>query len=920
MKPTATSVAPTVGFLPAPGPDRIPLGTPELVTLEASLAPIEGSKHVLAFVDHAGGQALIGQVLSEQGPHAAPFVIPRAHFTRAFESSTGTITLATVEANKICLRELENGKPTSPACFDAPAYAIASSSDRFLLFDLRDPEPEEEEAAADPKATKAKAKPASDKPKPKPKAKPKKPPKKGKKDKKKPPISHKEAIKKLLSSGHTVELWSTPISRESGLGEATFTNLSFQEAMTGLGFIGIGGRKDRYDVVFYERAEKKGKESRGKIGVAALDGEGVYDPASRKAFGESKLEPAFLADHWDARLITWSDGAALLGHRGPRGKCDITVISPFVMQMIPDANDCALDPKRFLTIARAKNKGVEPDLEEPAPLSKDKVRRAFGQAAWDVGRSVYSTDRTWTFDGDDLVFYRNQLTPQKAARALEAERLRISWGAFAPDGSGIAQLDSGLAVIDDKGNVGFLKGIEARRVGGPERDDIDATNRTLAVKIGATWWQARGELAKLYPATGAPLRPLPHDTTVAVGGATTGMVLELAPPNLRVERLDAEGKRDQLGMHATFLAPGFDAVQRGAGGAIVVGPDSRDRRRIVSYAIAEDGTMSAEREVALFGPDASRVARFVRLVALPKGGALLYDEARTRVGWLDDDGALLKVASLPASEAVVTCVDGRPAPAKIASVGPGELIDFPGANATTCLSSDTLVAPDGTIRWFGSTTDGISSRAELGLVPSKLVPVAFGTTPGLAMRKPAGTVAPRCPTEMVLVGSDLCVDRFESTLFDEITGRNLSPDYAGTPGLLSSALGEWATKRERQGDLRAQSLPLPIISKWQRTSSITPVADSRMGIRPNGFVTGLVAKSACEAAGKRLCKHEEWKRACRGERDTMFPYGDSFEEGTCNVNMPLHPGAFLHDNASVGHLDPRLNRVESPEGTVLQVT
>ncbi|NUP14426.1 MAG: hypothetical protein HOW73_51000, partial [Polyangiaceae bacterium] len=29
---------------------------------------------------------------------------------------------------------------------------------------------------------------------------------------------------------------------------------------------------------------------------------------------------------------------------------------------------------------------------------------------------------------------------------------------------------------------------------------------------------------------------------------------------------------------------------------------------------------------------------------------------------------------------------------------------------------------------------------------------------------------------------------------------------------------------------------------------------------------------------------------------------------------------FLHDNASVGHLDPRLNRVESPEGTVLQVT
>jgi formylglycine-generating enzyme required for sulfatase activity len=80
-------------------------------------------------------------------------------------------------------------------------------------------------------------------------------------------------------------------------------------------------------------------------------------------------------------------------------------------------------------------------------------------------------------------------------------------------------------------------------------------------------------------------------------------------------------------------------------------------------------------------------------------------------------------------------------------------------------------------------------------------------------------------------------------------------------------------------------------------------------VTPNGYTSGLVADAACQAAGKRLCTLDEWTVACRGEQDRQFPYGDDYKHGVCNVFRYAHPAASLHGNASVGHLDPRLNRV-----------
>jgi formylglycine-generating enzyme required for sulfatase activity len=161
---------------------------------------------------------------------------------------------------------------------------------------------------------------------------------------------------------------------------------------------------------------------------------------------------------------------------------------------------------------------------------------------------------------------------------------------------------------------------------------------------------------------------------------------------------------------------------------------------------------------------------------------------------------------------------------------------------------------------------------------------------------------------MVSISGLFCVDRFEAALFAD-HGEVFSPDYPATPNILEGALGEWATGRSRLGDIHARAFPLPYLPIWQRGAKIQQVAVPRHGVQPSGYVTGLVAESACAAAGKRLCTPDEFTMACRGEDDTLFPYGDDYIEGACNVYREGHPAAVLHGNASIGHLDPRLNRV-----------
>jgi hypothetical protein len=174
---------------------------------------------------------------------------------------------------------------------------------------------------------------------------------------------------------------------------------------------------------------------------------------------------------------------------------------------------------------------------------------------------------------------------------------------------------------------------------------------------------------------------------------------------------------------------------------------------------------------------------------------------------------------------------------------------------------------------------------------------------------------------MVLAGSRFCIDRYEDILVDASSGERLSPDYPATRSFLEIAVADFAVGHLTVGNVHARSLPLPALPPWQvDAEEPRPVAVSRYGARPNGYVRGFVAEAACAAAGKRLCTKDEFELACRGEDDTAFPYGTAYVDGACNVNRDDHPAAILHDNAGVGHLDPRLDRVSGRDGPLFRPT
>lgn len=161
---------------------------------------------------------------------------------------------------------------------------------------------------------------------------------------------------------------------------------------------------------------------------------------------------------------------------------------------------------------------------------------------------------------------------------------------------------------------------------------------------------------------------------------------------------------------------------------------------------------------------------------------------------------------------------------------------------------------------------------------------------------------------MLRAGS-FCIDRWEASLVDAKTERPLSPYYPAQPKALARVREVWLIERERTGDPGARAMPLPELPEAQLGSAFEARAVSRPGVVPHGYLTYHVAKSACSLAHKRLCTEDEWVSACKGRAATKFPYGAHYAPGRCNIHRNVHPAQVLHDNASMGLNDPRLNLV-----------
>lgn len=199
-------------------------------------------------------------------------------------------------------------------------------------------------------------------------------------------------------------------------------------------------------------------------------------------------------------------------------------------------------------------------------------------------------------------------------------------------------------------------------------------------------------------------------------------------------------------------------------------------------------------------------------------------------------------------------------------------------------------------RWAGA--GAVAALCAAGVLTSRVPAAEAEPSPTQA--------AAHCPAEMVQVRS-FCIDRYEASMVDKKTGQALSPFYPPHPKLMRDVQRAWEYLRVVTGDEAARAMPLPQVSEWQANNTFEPLAVSRFGVVPQGYVSYHLAKRSCENAGKRLCSEEEWLTACKGQRQTQFPYGSTFERGPCNVYRFLHPAHVLHGMSSMGHLDPRLN-------------
>jgi formylglycine-generating enzyme len=175
-------------------------------------------------------------------------------------------------------------------------------------------------------------------------------------------------------------------------------------------------------------------------------------------------------------------------------------------------------------------------------------------------------------------------------------------------------------------------------------------------------------------------------------------------------------------------------------------------------------------------------------------------------------------------------------------------------------------------------------------------------------------VSSGCPPEMVSIRGQFCIDRYEASLVDAHE-RALSPYYPPSHDELLHVLSVFRNVVPRRSALR---LPLP--PDFSQTEVFEPRARSAPAMIPSGYMSGVVARKACDNAGKRLCKPDEWTMACKGQRATKFPYGDNYAEGVCNVFREAHPAVVLYGDASKNHLDPRLNLAEGERGPLLRKT
>lgn len=877
---SATAAATSVAVAPAPAKGRVPtlkeLAPPQSLTLEAEVRPVGSRKSALVVhTDALGGYGYVRRI-DDQHVLGPIRVLPDRYPVTALDGDHAW--LVSSRGRELCLERLDESR--APVCHAIAAEVALVLDGKPVLLEQREEEEEEEgEDAASQgrrKSSRAKTEP------------------------------------KLLE----MRLWVHRLDADGDVdGDPVDSGLVIELPLPGMGLVAAAPHANGIRVLHYEHDKPKRDGRRwvkqAKLTSVLLGKDGKLVAGSARTVYQGDRAYGHVEGHQDPRLF----GSRVLVGR---------YVDPTANPVKTGWEGHRLGPVRSVPAPNAVF-GVDPwRLENPRVVGATELaaltaiydaapRLTLAQPPSEAGRVAWVGDRGFFLkDGKLTSAARSDGTLRKEPEPFVAKQSRLHWATLSPDGSGLAQTSAGLVAVRSDGSI--------ETSAGAFHDVLSAP-----VQIGGAWWSVvprggAGSGAAVTRLTSSPieattLSALAHaDSHVLVGGATDGLFAAINGGRLSVFRLAPDGTTGALATSSWPHAHGIAGVARAGGGMIVVGRTLRSGTPIAA-AIDENGKLTTVHELPM--PTRGRLEVVAR-----GAGAIVLDAGRSHVVWLDATAAPVASAPWPASGDPVACADGVPARDAAPSPEPGKMARIGKLAGGHCWSvSVPVLLPDGSHRWVGSAVDGIDSRAVLATLPSAgSVPAGQTAAP----KQPAVTAnklaAPSpCPPDMVSIGGSFCIDRFESQLVDAKTGHALSPDYPATASLLSAIFKVYASGRWNMGDLRAQAMPLPPLLRAPQ-SQPTPAARSRFDVQPSGYMTWHVAQAACASAGKRLCTKTEWVSACRGEADRKFPYGSDYAHGKCNVWRYQHPAAALHGNPSIGHLDPRLNRVREGNEPLLRHT
>jgi hypothetical protein len=180
----------------------------------------------------------------------------------------------------------------------------------------------------------------------------------------------------------------------------------------------------------------------------------------------------------------------------------------------------------------------------------------------------------------------------------------------------------------------------------------------------------------------------------------------------------------------------------------------------------------------------------------------------------------------------------------------------------------------GKARKVATKAPGSIEAAIWGYAPPRFHPVNEGTLPAVK-------TAAKCPSDMALIASRFCVDRYEGSI----------------------------VIREADGKETPQSPYEP------PPADRVVVAKSVAGVIPQAYISAKQAEGACRASGKRLCQPVEWRVACAGSEGTTYPYGPTRIAGKCHDSgaspmLTYHSDTMKRGWGLTELNDPRNNQLE----------